>query len=68
MVPLNDVAYCISTSFLDPSDRASAEEELVKEYHALLEVNDNYSLKRHGMIIVEVLCRIFNGSYVCHDC
>ena len=45
-LPLNDVAYCISTSFLDPSDRASAEEELVKEYHALLEVNDSYSFEQ----------------------
>ena len=45
-LPLNDVAYCISTSFLNPNDRASAEEELVKEYHALLEVNDNYSFEQ----------------------
>ena len=45
-LPLNDVAYCISTSFLNPNDRAGAEEELVKEYHALLEVNDNYSFEQ----------------------
>jgi thiamine kinase-like enzyme len=45
-LPLNDVAYCISTSFLDPNDRASAEEGLVKEYHALLEVNDSYSFEQ----------------------
>ncbi len=45
-LPLNDVAYCISTSFLNPNDRASAEEELVKEYHALLEVNDSYSFEQ----------------------
>ena len=44
-LPLNDIAYCISTSFLNPEDRASAEESLVKEYHALLEVNDSYSLE-----------------------
>jgi aminoglycoside phosphotransferase (APT) family kinase protein len=42
-LPLNDVAYFISTSFLNPKDRASTEEELVKEYHALLEVSDSYS-------------------------
>ena len=41
-LPLNDVAYCISTSFLNPNDRVNAEEELVKEYHALLDVNDSY--------------------------
>ena len=29
-LPLNDVAYCISTSFLNPNDRAGAEKELVK--------------------------------------
>ena len=45
-LPLNDVAYCISTSFLDPYERAGAEKELVKEYHALLEVNDNYSFEQ----------------------
>ena len=45
-LPLNDVAYCISTSFLDPNERAGAEKELVKEYHALLEVNDNYSFEQ----------------------
>ena len=45
-LPLNDVAYCISTSFLNPKDRASAEEELVKEYHALLEVNDSYPFEQ----------------------
>ena len=45
-LPLNDVAYCISTSFLNPNDRASAEKELVKEYHALLEVNDSYSFEQ----------------------
>ena len=45
-LPLNDVAYCISTSFLNPNDRACAEEELVKEYHALLEVNDSYSFEQ----------------------
>lgn len=44
-LPLNDVAYCISTSFLNPNDRANAEEKLVKEYHALLDVNDSYSFE-----------------------
>ena len=41
-LPLNDVAYCISTSFLNPNDRANAEEKLVQDYHALLKVNDSY--------------------------
>jgi len=45
-LPLNDVAYCISTSFLDSNDRASAEEKLVNEYHSLLEVNDSYSFEQ----------------------
>ena len=44
-LPLNDVAYFISTSFLNPNDRANAEEKLVKEYHALLDVNDSYSFE-----------------------
>ena len=35
-------AYCISTSFLNPNDRANAEEKLVQDYHELLEVNDSY--------------------------
>ena len=44
-LPLNDVAYCISTSFKNPKDRAEAEENLVKEYHAQLEVNESYSFE-----------------------
>ena len=44
-LPLNDVAYCISTSFLNPNDRANAEEKLVQDYHALLKVSDSYSFE-----------------------
>ena len=40
-LPLNDVAYCISTSFQDPKERAKEEENLVKEYYDLLKVNDS---------------------------
>ena len=44
-LPLNDVAYCISTSFKNPKDRAEAEKNLVKDYHAQLEVNESYSFE-----------------------
>ena len=44
-LPLNDIAYCISTSFADPKVRAKSEEILVKEYYDLLEVKDYYSFE-----------------------
>ena len=44
-LPLNDVAYCISTSFADPSNRAKAEEVLVKDYHDLLDKDNSYSFE-----------------------
>ena len=44
-LPLNDVAYCISTSFDNPNDRADAEESLVKEYHSLLNIEESYSFE-----------------------
>ncbi len=34
--PMNDVAYCLSTSLADPATRASQEEALVAQYHAQL--------------------------------
>ena len=45
-LPLNDVAYCISTSFRDPNERAGKEEDLVKEYYDLLEVHENYGFEQ----------------------
>ena len=45
-LPLNDVAYCISTSFRDPNERAEKEEDLVKEYYDLLEVHENYGFEQ----------------------
>ena len=45
-MPLNDVAYCISTSFQDPKERAKEEENLVKEYYDLLKVNDSYAFEQ----------------------
>ena len=42
-LPLNDIAYCISTSFADPQERATFEESLVKEYYDQLGVNNIYS-------------------------
>ena len=45
-LPLNDVAYCISTSFDNPNDRADTEESLVKEYHSLLNVEESYSFEQ----------------------
>ena len=42
-LPLNDIAYCISTSFADPQERATFEESLVKEYYDQLEVNNIYT-------------------------
>ena len=45
-LPLNDVAYCISTSFQDPKERAREEENLVKEYHDLLRVSDSYTFEQ----------------------
>ena len=42
-LPLNDVAYFISTSFANPNERKKEEERLVTEYHKLLKVNDTYS-------------------------
>ena len=45
-LPLNDVAYCISTSFQDPKERAKEEENLVKEYYDLLKVNDSYPFEQ----------------------
>jgi aminoglycoside phosphotransferase (APT) family kinase protein len=42
-LPLNDVAYFISTSFAKPNDREKEEKRLVTEYHKLLDVNDTYS-------------------------
>ena len=44
-LPLNDVAYCISTSFDNPNDRTNAEESLVKEYHKLLNIEESYSFE-----------------------
>ncbi len=44
-LPLNDVAYCISTSFKNPNDRADAEKKLVKDYHTSLNVEDSYSFE-----------------------
>ena len=45
-LPLNDVAYCISTSFRDPNERANNEKNLVKGYYDLLEVSDSYSFEQ----------------------
>ena len=45
-LPLNDVAYCISTSFREPSDRANNEKDLVKGYYDLLEVSDTYTFEQ----------------------
>ena len=45
-MPLNDVAYCISTSFREPNERAKNEEDLVKGYYDLLGVGDNYSFEQ----------------------
>ena len=42
-MPLNDIAYCISTSFADPQERATFEESLVKEYYDQLGVNNIYT-------------------------
>ena len=42
-LPLNDIAYCISTSFADPQERATFEESLVKEYYDQLGVNNIYT-------------------------
>ena len=36
-LPLNDIAYCISTSFADPQRRATFEESLVKNIMTNLE-------------------------------
>jgi hypothetical protein len=44
-LPLNDVAYCISTSFDNPNDRADSEESLVKEYHSSLNIEESYSFE-----------------------
>ena len=44
-LPLNDIAYCISTSFADPKERAMSEESLLREYYDLLEVEANYSFE-----------------------
>ncbi len=45
-LPLNDVAYCISTSFREPEERANNEKDLVIGYYDLLEVSDSYSFEQ----------------------
>ncbi len=45
--PMNDIAYCLSTSLADPAVRAREEEALVAHYHAQLGAKaDGYALEQ----------------------